>query len=135
MKPFKLNVRQEIIDSAKSSHTAQCMLAQAWRVQHRANSINVTSEKAMFSIEGTRYLCLIPKAVRSKVVNFDIDKKTVKPFTFTVKPFASKPVAKRPNAKKRGPTKNRNKPTKTQCKRRYHGLSLNGLKEVLHETK
>jgi hypothetical protein len=68
----------------------------------------------------------MPAKVAVKVLQFDEDKNTVRPFQFTLdgRRAFSRPVINRPYATKRGPTKQRKPLEARRSMRRFHGLRV-----------
>ena len=119
-----LNLTKDVIDRSESSHTGYCMIATALR-ERGARSINVTAESATFTVDDTRYCYLLPAEASLAVIQFDKDKRKVKPLRIKLTNGFIKPPTKK-TVTPRGPTRNR-KPKRIgarYCVRRYHGMRV-----------
>jgi len=119
-----LHLTQDVIDRSESSHTGHCMIATALR-ERGARSINVSADNATFTVNDTRYCYLLPAEASLAVVQFDKDKRKVKPLRVKLTNGFIKPPRTKTSTP-RGPTKNR-KPKRIgarYCVRRYHGMKV-----------
>lgn len=134
---MQVKVTQEVIDESIAKKSSSCMISQALRIAG-ASSTHVTAEHASFNMDGFRYTYPLPALAAAKLLAFDEDKTSVKPFKFTlssnqgfVRPVRPRPDLSsntpRPQKKKRAKSATRHKVTRST--RRYAGLRMIEVKE------
>lgn len=125
MKSITLKITKEIIKESVESDSSHCMIAQALR-HIGAYSTNVTAEKAVFNLDGYRYIYPLPPKAVVQLIKFDQDKEQIRPFKFMLdgRYAFKKLIEKHPYARRRGPTKIHHAPKYKRSKRRFHGLRI-----------